>query len=148
MKKLILSFVFIWTGNIIFAQEKELNEIVKNQEAKYSKFIEYSDSSFLVISASEKSIAEIGNYKRAMEEYAKLHPPVPKYPLTGNAIEDEANYKILVDNWYDNNPNFPRFIQYHLFHKNLTIENDKIFYEKAVKVWFDHNQQITIDRNK
>ena len=142
MKKLILSFVFIWTGNIIFAQEKELNEIVKNQEAKYSKFIEYTDSLFLVISASEKSIAEIENYKRAMEEYAKLHPPVPKYPLTGNAIEDEANYKILVDNWYDNNPNFPRFIQYHLFHKNLTIENDKIFYEKAVKVWLDHNPQV------
>ncbi|MFH2143671.1 MAG: hypothetical protein ABIJ97_14700 [Bacteroidota bacterium] len=148
MKNILILFVVVFLTKFIIGQELNKNDFIEKQESEYSQFIKYSDPSFPVLNEKEKSESEIGNYKRSLEEYAKLHPPVPEYSNTGNLIEDEANYKIILDNWYANNPYFPRFIQYHLFHKNLTIENDNMFYKEAVKVWFDHNPQIAIEKNK
>ncbi|OFY87616.1 MAG: hypothetical protein A3F72_13550 [Bacteroidetes bacterium RIFCSPLOWO2_12_FULL_35_15] len=138
MKKILLILLLFLTANSFLAQSINSHDIIAGEESKNSKYFSYTDPAFPIFDF----FANKGDYKRALEAYAKNHPPIPKPHITGNKKDDAANYKIILDNWFKNNPYFPRFIEYHLFQKNLTLEDDIEYYEKAVKVWSEHQKTV------
>lgn len=143
---LVLVLILVFISKITIGQEFIKPEKVKEIESKYTKYFEYTDPYFPEFIESESEGGSLSSYKRTLEEYAKIHRPVPEQPITGTPADNEADYKILLDNWYSANPHFPRLIQYHLFHKNMTIENDILFYEKAIKVWLGRNPKINVKK--
>ena len=103
MKRLILLIFCFGLYFQVFSQgEKkiELNQIEKDAIT----YKDYLDPTFPDITKAPS----IQN--PPLEEYAKLHPPVPKSPLTGDIVADQANYIIIQDNWFAANPYFPQLI--------------------------------------
>lgn len=70
-----------------------------------------------------------------MEEYAKLHQPIPLQQNTGNPEYDKAKCEQDQALWLQMNPYYPQFIPYHLYNYRLTPEDDIRFYETAVAAW-------------
>lgn len=142
MKKVVVVVLLFILAKSFFAQSINNQEIIAIEESKYSKYFSFTDPLFPNVNLYSKDFEGKGDYKRALKEYAKNHSPVPEAPLTGNETADLVNYTLLLNNWYANNSYFPRFIEYHLFHKNMSFEDDIFLYKKAVKVWLDHQKTI------
>jgi hypothetical protein len=137
MRILFVSFaLLVFCGYNAYSQNTFDFSAYHKYEEKYAKYSAYTDKNF------PQNETDIAAYKYAMEEYAKLHPPLPKKKITGNTENDEIYYLVSVDNWYAAYPFFPKFIPYHKFQKNRSLQDDEQSYEDAVKVWMGKNENI------
>ncbi len=143
MRTLIISFILLMIlGLNSFSQNtSDISDYIKYED-KYSKYFEYSDKYFPQIDLSTASEKDILLYKNEMEAYAKSHPSVPKKKITGDNEMDNKTYQAEIDAWYSSNSSFPRFIPYHFYHKNLTMQDDIQSYENAVKIWMEKNEKM------
>lgn len=117
---------------LAFAQtEKRYNDYLPKETNPVA--LQYADPYF----PTEAVVPGVKNDK--MEEYAKLHPPIPLLRNTGNAAYDKAQCEQEQTEWLALNPYYPQFVPYHLYNRMLTPEDDVNFYEAAKAAWIKKN---------
>jgi hypothetical protein len=97
--------------------------------------LKYADPNF----PTEKIVLDVKNNK--MEEYAKIHPPIPILHNTGNPAIDKTACNQVQSEWLQNNPYYPQFIPYHLYNRLLTQDDDIQVYEAAKAAWIKTNPE-------
>lgn len=134
MKKYFVVFLFaLYFVNADCQTLKTYNDyFVKETNPVILKF---TDPNF----PNENMELEIKNNK--MEEYAKLHPPIPLLHNTGNQAQDNIQCSQAKAIWLKNNPYYPQFIPYHLYNRLLTPEDDIKLYEAAKVAWSAFNSE-------
>lgn len=119
----------------VIAQTGIQMDFSKYEEAQQS-YISLTDPGF---PSADKYDQNSAAWKVDMEQYAKDHPPAPEIINTGNVEADQADLDAKQQEWVSLYPEFPRFIPYHLFHKNLTMSDSQRYYENAISVWKKFN---------
>lgn len=137
---ILVGIILIGLPVLVTAQEKNPNvrALVALDEATVPK--EYFDPSFPEKTSSGNEQADQTNYKQAMEEYAKLHPPFPVLIVVNPTTEQMDEYMIKVENWMSQyGTYFPRFIEYSKYNKVLKPSDDYLIYENVREFWLKRN---------
>lgn len=135
MKRLLLLFLMMLIcANFLFGQDiKKYDQYCARETNTVA--LKYADPYY------PADFFEPGANKFKMEEYAKLHPPIPLKPNTGNAAYDNAKSEQDQAEWLQMNPYYPQFVPYHLYNRLLTPEDDVAFYEAAKAAWVKANPE-------
>lgn len=128
MKRILLFAVgaLLFAGMTYGQSEKRYNDyLVKETNPVVLK---YTDPYF----PTEAVVPGVQN--RAMEEYAKLHPPIAIPNNPGESVNEAAQTE-----WLQRNPYYPQFVPYHLYNMLLTPDDDIALYEAAKAAWVKAN---------
>ena len=131
-KSLPLILLLFLLSTVVFAQDVKKYETYLSQEiSPVAK--KYTDPYY----PSERFVAGVKNDR--MEEYAKLHPPIPRTPNAEMTDADQSRLEQAQSEWLAQNPYYPQFVPYHLYNYLLTPEDDVAIYEAALAVWSKAN---------
>ena len=113
-------------------EKKEYSEYLNKTEVN-DAILKFCDPEF----PQQKVI--LGTDNTEMAEYAKVHPPFPRFNNTGNPEYDKNVYENRKAEWINTNPYYPQFIPYHLFNRLLTPDDDITIYVDAKNYWIKSN---------
>ncbi len=125
MRKLILTIGIILLSVISYGQDINNESKIRDRiEMEIISKVKYLDPSY-PINGTEHEIGK----------YISKHPHAP-LRMTLTVKEWEKS----LYSWYEENPYYPRFIEYHKFDKTLNFENSVFFYKIAKEQWIKHNK--------
>lgn len=123
----ILTTLFLITALAYGQTEKRYNDYLVKE--KNPVILKYTDPYF----PTDSLVPGVKNDR--MEEYAKLHQPIPLPQNTGNLEADRARCDEQQALWLQQNPYYPQFVPYHWYNHRLTPEDDVILYQAALAAW-------------
>jgi len=114
-------------------------EIIK----KYNSYINFQETNNIIIKYCDPTFpkSDSHSYNTDLQKYAKEHTPIPVLIRKGYSEIEKASFESKLILWKSKNPYYPQFIPYHLYKMNLTIKDDVIFYENALKEWIKSNPE-------
>lgn len=131
-KTLPLILLLFLLSTVVFAQDVKKYETYLNQEiSPVAK--KYADPWYPL------EITSKGLKNDRMEEYAKIHPPIPRITNADATTADQSRLEQAQAEWLSQNPYYPQFVPYHLYNYLLTPEDDVAIYEAALAAWSKAN---------